>query len=124
MELDGLFGVVLFDPPCEPSCGLFVVPAGLLLGAAVLPDDVEPDGLFGIALDVPLGLLCELSLGVVGFVAGCEPCDGSLDGVDEPVDELEPFVDGLLVELPCAGLLLLELPFSRFRPRCRRRFAR
>ena len=42
-----------------PLCGLSVVPAGFP-AVVVLPDDVEPNGLLGVALVDPLGLLCEL----------------------------------------------------------------
>ena len=66
-----------FVAGCEldcPLCGLSVVPTGFP-AVVVFPDDVESAGLLGVALVDPLGLLCELPPGVVGFTAGCDPCE-------------------------------------------------
>ena len=97
VELDGLLGVTGLSVPLD---GLSLC-AGLF---APLPDDSEPEGLTGVdgvVLVEPLGLPCELSFDVVGFVF-TEPlplADGScpvgcLSGVVVLPDELEP--DGLL----------------------------
>lgn len=59
-----------FVAGCELGCTTAGFPA-----VVVFPDDVEPVGLLGVALVDPLGLLCGLSSGAVGFTAGCDPCE-------------------------------------------------
>ena len=90
-EAEGLIGVVGVDELVDES----VDPPWLLW----LPDELEPDGLFGVAL----GLLCELPLcdGCVGdgFADGCvldvdEPCDGFTGGCTTGVES--PGVDGFI----------------------------